>query len=425
MVVSAGILSSIGYGFYGNGISVFFKDLASDVGLSRAMTSFAGGFGQLEGGIMSSLTGWLTDKFGPRWVIFSGICITATGMAMIYFITSPWQYFLAWGLLAGIGTTIGCTVAIDKTITNWFMRKRGLALSIKFALMGLCTVILLPIVSKLVSGLGWRMTCLVWSLLLLACAPIMLLIIKQGRPEHYGLLPDGARPGSDAKPGCASALASGGRRSAGVDENEFTFRQAMRTRTFWLIAGAFAVFELSYGGIRIHIVPFLTDMGVERTVASGIMSMTVFFMIPARFIGVIGDRVHSRTLVYLLGGTFALTAIGIGIFLLFQSSASVYVMLISHGISSGAVSPLIVLTLGRYFGRKAFGSIFGTCMMIQAPAQLLGPVYAGRMYDTTGSYTRALVLFSAVSVLAAVLICFAKTPEAAREHGIAEQAASH
>jgi MFS family permease len=413
MVVATGILSSLGFGFYTNGLSVFFKDVSSDVGLSRAMTSFAAGFGQLEGGVMSPLTGWLADRFGPRWVIFAGICITATGVAMMRFIVSPWQYFVAWGLLAGIGVTIGFTIAVDKTVTNWFVRKRGLALSIKYALLGIGTVVLLPVVAHLVAGFGWRTTCLMWSLVLFACAPLTLMVIKQERPEHYGLLPDGAgiTPGRECKP--RSPASQSARTDSPAEEQEFTFRQAIRTGSFWLIALAFAIFVISSGGIRIHVVPFLTDMGIARTFASGMMSMMVFFMIPARFVGIIADRVKAAFLVFLLAGAFALTTAGIGIFILHPCLPTVYVMLIAYGLSSGAVSPLIVLILGRYFGRKAFGSIFGTCMMIQAPAQLLGSVYAGRIYDTTGSYMTAFVSFLGLSACAAIVVCFVTAPKSA------------
>ncbi|MFC2011457.1 MFS transporter, partial [Chloroflexota bacterium] len=89
-----GIWSGLGMGFYGYGISVIFKPLAADLGLSRAVTSVAAGIGGLESGLTSPLVGWLSDKFGPKWPIFIGTFIMATGLVLMNFINSLWTYIL-------------------------------------------------------------------------------------------------------------------------------------------------------------------------------------------------------------------------------------------------------------------------------------------------------------------------------------------
>jgi MFS family permease len=106
-----------------------------------------------------------------------------------------------------------------------------------------------------------------------------------------------------------------------------------------------------------------------------------------------------------------LQAIGIGTFLLSQNTASVYVLLILYGFSSGVVTPLVIVILGRYFGRKDFGSIFGTCLLLTAPLSLLAPVYAGWIYDTTGSYTTALTVFAVLAAVAALIVCLVRAPK--------------
>jgi MFS family permease len=411
-VLVTGIVSGLGLGFYQYGISVFFKDISSELGLSRAITSLAAGIGQLGGGILAPVSGWLCDRFGPKWVTFTGICIAVTGLVLMKFINSEWAYFVTWGVITGLGLSLGLTVAIDKTLTNWFVHQRGLALGIKFALIGVCGVVVLPIVTWLAAMVGWRVTCLIWSAIMLACIPLILIFMKQKRPEYYGLLPDGAKTRMEAASDKGDIMAEGVEYASSFQETEFTFRQAIRTRAYWMIAIAYSIFILVYGGFTIHIIPFLTDAGISATAASGMMGMMVFFTIPSRFLGgVVADRVEKGRLKFLLAGGGFLQAIGIGTFLLSQNTASVYVLLILYGFSSGVVTPLVIVILGRYFGRKDFGSIFGTCLLLTAPLSLLAPVYAGWIYDTTGSYTTALTVFAVLAAVAALIVSLVRAPK--------------
>jgi cyanate permease len=411
-VIVTGIVSGLGHGFYMYGLSIFFKDIASELGLSRALTSLATGLGRLEGGLVSPLAGWLCDRFGPKWVSVTGLGIAACGFFLMFFIHSEWLYFIAWGILAGFGINLGLTVTIDKTLTNWFVRKRGLALGLKFMLIGLGGVILLPIVGWLASRFGWRLTCLAWSAVMLSCIPFIFKFLKQKRPEYYGLLPDGAKVGLDSGVQADDMVNQGIAYASGFEENEFTFRQALATSSFWLVALSYAIATVVFGGFTIHIIPFLTDAGISAATASGMMSLMVFFTMPARlFGGIVADRTKKEYLKFILAGSFALQSLGIGSFLLFRNLSSIYGLLMIHGFTSGIITPVVIIILGRYFGRKAFGTIFGTCMLFNAPVGLFAPVYTGWTYDRTGTYTPALILFAVLAAVSSTIICCLRAPE--------------
>ena len=96
-VAVTGILTGLGMGLYTYGVSALFKPIASELNFSRATTAVATGIGRLEGGIEGPISGWLVDRFGPRYVIFVGICIAAAGLIAMNFITSLWAYYLVWG----------------------------------------------------------------------------------------------------------------------------------------------------------------------------------------------------------------------------------------------------------------------------------------------------------------------------------------
>jgi len=371
------------------------------------------GVGRLEGNIEAPLTGWLSDKFGPKWVVFAGTCIFGIGLILMNYINSLWAYIVVWGVIIGFGHNLGHTIAIDKALTNWFVKKRGLAFGVRFVIIGICGVIVLPVVTWLVSTQGWRITCLIWAGLMFVFVPLVWLFVKQKRPEYYGLLPDGA----EVEPGLETdtdAMIDRGVEYAAeaTGEVEFTLRQAMKTRSYWVLATGWAGMMLIGGGINIHMIPFLTDRGINPTVASGMMAMMVFFTIPSRFLGgFLGDYIRKEHLHFLLAGTFLLLAVGITAFLLNQTTAMVYVLLILYGLGQGASTPLRLLMGGRYFGRKAFTFIQGTTMALSAPISLLSPVYAGWIYDTTGSYIIAFITFAVIAVVGTILMLLLQPPK--------------
>jgi MFS family permease len=411
MNLVTGVFSGLGHGFYTYGISTLFKPIAADLNLSRAATAWATGIGRLQGGIEAPVTGWLSDRFGPRWVIIVGLCFISAGLALMYFVNSTWSYYVVWGMMIGIGTNLALTIAVDKALTNWFVRKRGLAFGIRFTIIGIGAVIVLPVVTWLATTYDWRFTCLVWSGVMFAGIPLSWAFVRQKRPEYYGLLPDGVAVEPGAEAGIDVLLDSGVEYATDFQETEFTLRQAMRTPAYWIIVLSWICASVVIGGFNIHVIPFLTDMEIEPTVASGMMAMMVFFTIPARFFGgFLTDHVRKDRLQFLVAGAFLLQAIGIAAFLLHQTIAMVYVLLVLYGFGSGAPTPLRLSLMGRYFGRKAFASILGTAMLFGAPISLIAPVYSGWVYDTTGSYINAYTTFAALAALAAFLMCLVRPP---------------
>ena len=65
----------------------------------------------------------------------------------------------------------------------------------------------------------------------------------------------------------------------------------------------------------------------------------------------------------------------------------------------------------RYFGRKSFGSIAGFSRMFMTPVGVVGPIYAGWTYDSTGSYMNAFIQFAIMLAFAALLSMFIVPPK--------------
>jgi len=295
-------------------------------------------------------------------------------------------------------------------INDWFIRRRGLAQGIKFGLISVFGIIVIQIITPLVELKGWRFTCLIWGFVVLAAIPLAYWLIKPRRPEYYGLLPDGAAvsSGPEAK---NNILEQGVGYASSFEETEYTFKQAVKTGPYWLLLIGFSVHNIIASGFNLHVYPFLTDTGISDAVAGSMMGMMIFFTAPARvFGGIIADRLPKHRLHFILLGAFLLQVIGLSSFLRFGNLPSIYVMLACHGLSSGAVTPIIILILGRFYGRKAFGSILGTMVAFLSPMGLLAPVYYGRIFDTTHSYNLAFITALVLSIIAAVTMLFVRIP---------------
>ena len=410
-VLTGSFLCLWGFGYYYTGMSALFKPIASDLGLSRAVTSVAASIGRFEGGFEALLTGWLTDRFGPRWIILSGVFLIGLGLTLMYFINSLWAYYVVWGVITGTGVNIALALSLDKAISNWFVKKRGLALSIRWTFTGLATMVVLPLVAWLISIQDWRVTCLIGGVVMwLVGLPLASFFIRQERPEYYGLLPDGASVEdiSDA----SQMIEKGVQYAAEVHEVEFTLRQAMRTPTYWLLIIANGCHGMVIPVIVIHCIPFLTDMGIDPVRAALMMGMMSAASIPTRLLaGIVADRVKIGQLRFLLGGAYFLEAAGLTAFLLNQTIAMTYVFFILYYIGMGTSLPINGAMRARYFGRKGVGSIGGTSAIIMTPLAVIAPIYAGWIFDNTGVYITAFIVFACLLAFAAVLMSMIPPPK--------------
>ena len=152
---------------------------------------------------------------------------------------------------------------------------------------------------------------------------------------------------------------------------------------------------------------------MDPLVAAGTMSIYITASIPARFLaGFIVDRVGTRHVRFMIGGSYALQSIGVATFLLSnQSMLALYAFFILYGVGMGAAMPLTPIIRAKYFGRAHFGLIAGISRALNIPVGIAGPVLAGWIYDTTGSYMMAFTLFAVLLGAAALTMCLVRPPK--------------
>jgi cyanate permease len=303
-------------------------------------------------------------------------------------------------------------VAIDATLTNWFVRKRGIAFSVKWGIISLIGAATLPFLSWMIEAHGWRVTSFIWGLLILAGTPPLLNFVKQKRPEYYGFLPDGAALKQGTETNEDVMVATGRKYAADISETEYTFKQAARTSSYWMITLGWMIMSVLFAGLNVHIVPFLTDKGINPVIAGSMFAMWLFFTLPSRiFGGLIADRTKREHIKFLLAGSLFLSATAVTILLLSPTIAGIYVFLALYGLGFGAYTPLDTLIRGRYFGRKAYGSIQGVSTLLSGPFAFLAPIYTGWVYDKTGTYVTAFTFLAVLAAVGCFIMCLVRTPK--------------
>jgi MFS family permease len=411
MVIATGLIAFLGVGFVAYGFSVIFKPLSAELGLSRAVTSLATSIQNLGYGIVGPLGGWVADRYSPKWVILAGIFFMVVGCILMFFVNSLWSLLVVWGILIGIGYSLGFTVITDKAIVNWFVKKSGIALNLKFGIQVVSGMILLPAVAWLITRLDWRWACLIVGIAIaVICFPLAWFFIKPNRPEYYGLTPDGLPADKPASSGNIAGEKSPPQKVLGP---QFTLKQALKTPTFWLMICLFYISNLAAPIMNVHCVPFLTDMGIPPLQAASMMSIWLTCSIPARIIvGFIVDRLKLGQLRFLMMTGYFLQAIGVALFLFTKSQATIYVWFVLFGIGSGISAAPFITMLADYFGRKAFGAVIGSILLIMLPVTLSAPVYVGWIFDSTGSYSSVFNVFASLLVASGLISYFIMPPKA-------------
>ncbi|UCH51041.1 MAG: MFS transporter, partial [Chloroflexota bacterium] len=410
LVLTGGILAFLGHGYHAYGFSALFKPIAHDLGLSRTATSVPASIGRLEGGFMALLAGWLTDKFGPRWLIFLGVLLISLSLVLMSLVQSFWAFIIVWGVMLAIGIDLALLLPLQAAIANWFVKKRGLASSIQLVFSGLSGVLVLPLVAWLITLVGWRMTCLIGGVVMFVVGmPLVWFFVRQRRPEYYGMLPDGA---STVAIDDEDMIEMGIRYAAEVKEIDFTLSQAIRTPAFWLLLISASCHGLAMPTINIHSIPFLTDIGVDYLQASHILALMVLVSVPARFVGgLLADRVDKDHLRFVMAGAYLIEALGFALFLFHQTLTMIYVWFIVYGFGMGVGFALLVPVRVRYFGRKSIGSIMGTAQVLALPVRILAPIWTAWVYDRTGSYIFAFTVIAWLLGFSAILAPFIIPPE--------------
>jgi MFS family permease len=379
--------------------SLLFPPLLAEFRWDRGVTAGAFSFGFAVSAVLSPLLGRMMDRTGPRAVMELGVGLMAAGLLLAPLATEPWHIYLTLGVLVGGGSVCLGYSGQSLFLPNWFVRRRGLAIGIAFAGVGVGSITLLPWVQALIERFGWRTACATMGILLIVVLAPINLMLRQ-RPQDMGLQADG-----DAQPSSASAL----RAANVVDEAwaaiDWTLRRAVRTARFWWIALAYFSGLYAWYAVQVHQTKYLIEIGFSPTVAAWALGLVSLFGIPGQIVlGHISDRIGREWVwtVSCLGFVACFVAL-----ILLESHPRLpllYAMVIAQGGLGYGLTSIFGAIVAEIFEGRHFGSIFGTLMLASIVGGALGPWATGALYDAQGTYALAFWICVGLIALSVVAV---------------------
>jgi sugar phosphate permease len=367
-------------------------------GWSKTSLSGAAALHSMETALLGPALGWIVDRFGPTLMIRIGVLIFGAGFMALSRIDSLAGFYAAVALIA-VGSSLCGFFPLNVAIIQWFEKKRARALSslgFGLALGG----IFLPVVAWSMQSFGWRATAFASGVLAIVVGLPLAMVIRR-RPEDHGETVDGLPP--------ARAADAGSSQPAAAAPRQFSARDALRTRAFWLLGFGHGTALLVVTAVNVHAISHMKE-GLGYSVAQA--SLVITLMTLAQMGGVllgwlIGDRFDKRHLSALC---MLLHAAGLLMLAYAGAASALLAFAVLHGGAWGLRGPLMQAIRADYFGRGAIGMILGLSAIIVAMGQVAGPLVAGALADLTGDYRAGFTLLAIVAGLGSGLFLFARRP---------------
>ncbi|MFF1484520.1 MFS transporter [Streptomyces sp. NPDC058319] len=372
---------------------LLFDPLHDEFGWSRGTIGVAVSLNLALYGLTAPFAAALMDRFGIRRVVAFALVVIAVGSVLTVWMTAPWQLWLCWGLLVGLGSG-SMALAFAATVTNrWFTERRGLVSGILTAASASGQLIFLPILSWTVQSHGWRPAAVTVGLAALAVVPFVWLLLRD-HPADVGVRPYGATefvPKPPPVPGAA-------RRTLAV------LFSAVRTGPFWLLAGTFAICGASTNGlIQTHFVPAAHDHGMPVTTAASLLAVIGVFDVAGTIAsGWFTDRFEPRRL---LAVYYALRGVSL-LFLPMLLAPGVHppmvFFIVFYGLDWVATVPPTLALCREHYGEDS-AIVFGWVLASHQVGAALVAYLGGVARDVFGSYDVVWYASGALCAAAALM----------------------
>lgn len=372
--------------------------LIQEKGWSKTSVSAASAMMSVESAIIGPILGWFLDRFGSRGVIRIGVIMFGIGFMLLSQIETLTQFYAAVIVIA-IGSSMAGYFPLNVGIIQWFEKKRARALSsvgLGLALGGM----FVPFVALSIQSYGWRATAFVCGVAVIVLGYPLASIFRR-RPEDFGLTVDGL----GAARGAVDVSAPPG----ATNEPEFTARQALRTKSFWLLSAGHGVALIAVTAVNTHAINHMRiSLGYTISQAAVYITlMTAFQVVGVLIGGWLGDKLRKNRM-----SAVCMLMHMAGLLLLTYALGPVMLVgfAVLHGLAWGVRGPFMQAIRADYFGRKSIGMILGLSALLTAVGQVLGPLLAGIMGDATGNYILGFTVLALIAGAGSALFWFAKPP---------------
>ncbi|MPZ49551.1 MAG: MFS transporter [Dehalococcoidia bacterium] len=378
LLAASVVAMAFGSGFSFWSFGLYVSPLEEEFGWSRAQVSLGFSFALLVSGLVSPLVGRWIDVRGPRSAIVIGATLASLTYVLLALTETLWQWYL-FNAINAVFRQMMFFIPFQTLVSRWFVMRRGVALSILgvgFSLGGFAVV---PLMQAVVDTIGWDGSFLFsGAMTALIFLPVAIFVIKN-RPEDIGAQPDGRT--EPLAPGHVNAGRSG-----------VSLSEAVRMPLFWLIALGLMLLFYGMFGWTVHQIPFWESKGFSRETGALFLSLAAGAGIIFRLsFGFASDRLPRIEYAGMAFTACLLTSFTI---LLLSTSVPGIGLYLAFWVVGSSGAPLMeALLITRAFGLAHFATILGTIVVIETIGQIISPTVAGAIFDATGSYDWALVMF--------------------------------
>lgn len=373
----------LGYGYVFGPLA---RDIITEFGWTRAQYSGARAPQLFVIAAVSPLVGLLSVRFGARRILIASSILIGFAFVLFSRLQSLWQLY-AIILLMGLALTGVGDITVGHLVTQWVRRRRGLALGIVYTGSNLAGWLLVPIAVGVAQQTSWRNALLGMGVgAFVVILPAAALLVRE--PRHG--TGEAAWHDDDAPSESAPRVGS---------DADLTLKEALRTRSFWILAGTLFTFFFYFLGILEHLVLHLTDQGMEISDATYYFSTAIGLgLISKILLGAIADFIPERTAIL---ADYLLLATSSVVLLFVTDGPSIWVFIVTYGFATAARDVVYPLVINHCFGERYMAEIYGAMLLALMPGGALGPIFAAAMHDITGSYGAAFTTFAALNLLGA------------------------
>ena len=360
--------------------AIFFRSFVQEFHAGRAAISLALTIHNVVAASLAAWVGRLSDRFGARKVILPGLGILGLLLLSAQAIGSKvWQLYIFYGMLGAVSNAT-TSVPYGVIVSRWFNRRRGLALGLTQAGLGVGAIVMPALMHLLIARYGWRSALAMSGVVgLIILMPVIALFLKE------------ASPPANSPVDLASAQVEG-----------LDWGDIRAARTFWLMIASFVLVGASVQACVIHIAPLLSDRGATAALATLAVSVAGLAMLAGRAgTGYFLDRYFAPHVALAL---FAMAALGMALLATGVTGKLALLSVFAVGLAFGGELDIIAYLISRYFGLRALGAAFGVAFGSFVIAAGIGPLLMGFAFDRTGSYRAPIAGFSIATMLAAVLV---------------------
>jgi MFS family permease len=356
--------------------AVFVKPLSAEFGWNREAISLGFGLAAVTLGVISPLLGQWIDRFGPRRIILPCMTVFGCAIASLALLRSVvWQFYVTCILLGAVGNG-AAHLAYSRSISTWFQRRLGTALAFVMLGAGLGAMILPVVAQTIITRAGWRSAYLSLGILaLLLGLPLSWRYVRErGAVRHETA--QVAHPGQ-------------------------TWQLGLSSFAFWIIVVVLFVSSISMNGAITHLSALLTDRGITPKNAALCTSMLGGSSLIGRIgVGWLLDRFFGARVALVVN---LITAAGIFMLARATNFPTGCFAAALIGVGAGGEAAITPYLLTRYFGLRAFSTLYGLTWTFYAAAGAIGPVILGRAFDSSGSYAAFLVVLAVGLSMAAAM----------------------